>query len=260
MSGHLVASALDERLATVSRAITTATLRERLGFEGTVVTDALEMKAVSATMGMVEGFVQALVAGADAIETGALEYPELVQEIPRAVQNALGDGRLTEERLNLAAVSARLLAQPGRAADFDRHLVDGAARRSLELIGTMPQLHDPLVIECHPPGGMAGGELPWSLGAAVGVSAQVVTGGSPPAALPAGPDGRTLIVVVRDPMRHFWQLPWIELARATPGAVLVDVGWPYEALAGLACVRTRGIAPGLLLAAADVLTRSGDVR
>jgi beta-N-acetylhexosaminidase len=262
MTGHLVATALDERnLATVSHAITTTTLRDRLGFKGTVVTDALEMKAVSATIGMVEGFVQALIAGADTIETGALDYPELVEAIPRAVENAIRDGRLTEARLHEAATSAAGLAQPGRATPFDRTLVDGAARRCLEVIGTWPELHDPVVIECHPPGGMAGGELPWSFAAALGVSAQVVTQGSPPPdALVGGEPGRTLVVVIRDPMRYAWQLPWIERARSTPGAVLIDVGWPYEPLDRLPVIRTRGIAPGLVAAAADVLTRSGGRR
>jgi beta-N-acetylhexosaminidase len=262
MTGHLVATALDERnLATVSQAITTTTLRDRLGFGGTVVTDALEMKAVSATIGMVEGFVQALTAGADAIETGALDYPELVQEIPRAVENAVGDGRLTEARLQEAATSAARLAQPGQASQFNRTLVDGAARRCLEVIGRVPEVHDPVVIECHPPAGMAGGELPWSLAAALGVSAQTVTQDSPPPhALVGCERGRTLIVVIRDPMRHVWQLPWIERARATSGAVLVDVGWPYEPLNGVSCVRTRGIAPGLIAAAAGALTWSGGPR
>jgi beta-N-acetylhexosaminidase len=262
MTGHLIATALDERnLATVSRAITTTTLRDRLGFGGTVVTDALEMKAVSATIGMVEGFVQALIAGADAIETGALDYPELVQEIPRAVEKAIDDGRLTEARLHEAATSTARLAQPGRATQFDRTLVDGAARRCVEVIGPLPELRDPLLIECHPPGGMAGGELPWSLAVALGVSAQIITEDSPPPdALVGEVGGRTLIVVVRDPMRYLWQLPWIERARSTPGAVMVDVGWPHEPLDRLPGIRTRGIAPGLLAAAAEVLTGSAGLR
>jgi beta-N-acetylhexosaminidase len=153
------------------------------------------------------------------------------------------------------------LAQPGRATQFDRTLVGGAARRCPEVIDTLPELRDPVLIECHPPGGMAGGELPWSLAAALGVSAQVVTQGSPPPdALVGDVRGRTLIVVVRDPMRHVWQLPWIERARSTPGAVVVDVGWPYEPLERLPGIRTRGIAPGLLAAAAELLTRSAGPR
>ncbi|MDT4918151.1 MAG: beta-N-acetylhexosaminidase, partial [Pseudonocardiales bacterium] len=76
MTGHLLVPALDpDDLATVSRPITTGLLRGELGFAGAVVTDALEMRALAGTLGMVRGFVAALAAGADTIETGALEYP-----------------------------------------------------------------------------------------------------------------------------------------------------------------------------------------
>src|SRR6185437_10813865 len=57
MTGHLLVPALDPAaLATVSAPITTGLLRERLGFTGTVVTDALEMRALAGTIGMERGF------------------------------------------------------------------------------------------------------------------------------------------------------------------------------------------------------------
>jgi hypothetical protein len=55
------------------------------------------------------------------------------------------------------------------------------------------------------------------------------------------------VVVVRDPQRHTWQRELI--ARAT---VVVDCGWPAE-LGDVPTIRTRGIAPGLLRAAAELL-------
>ncbi|HVU93366.1 MAG TPA: glycoside hydrolase family 3 N-terminal domain-containing protein, partial [Jatrophihabitans sp.] len=100
MTGHLLAPALDPtELATISPAITSTALRGELGFAGTVVTDALEMRAVSGTIGMVEGFVRALAAGADAVETGALDYPELVDAVPAAVAAAVDAGRLGRDRV-----------------------------------------------------------------------------------------------------------------------------------------------------------------
>ncbi len=163
MTAHLCVPSLDaDDLATTSRAITTELLRDELGFEHTVVTDALEMKAVSATIGIVEGFVRALAAGADAIETGAGEYPELVDEIPVAVEGALRDGRLSEQRLADAARRTNALAAtPDRGAASIRPDV---AARCLEVLGPLPELHRPLVVECRTPGGMASGALPWSLG------------------------------------------------------------------------------------------------
>ena len=256
MTGHLLAPALDsEHLVTLSRDVTTGLLRERLGFEGVIVTDALEMKAVASTVGIVEGFVQSLIAGADAIEAGAVEHAYLVEEIPQAVEQALREGRLTASRLADAAARTASLARrvdPGVA--IDRDVLAGAARRCLEVRGRLPELVCPLVLESRTPGGMASGELPWTLGGLVpGEAAVPVAGPDDPI-----PDlaGRSLVLVIRDPLRHPWQHRLLEIAAARAGSVVVDVGWPTELDMDVPLIRTRGIAPGLLAAAAELLTSS----
>jgi len=57
---------------------------------------------------------------------------------------------------------------------------------------------------------------------------------------------------VRDPHRHAWQ----QALLSHPAKVIVDVGWPAELPTGVPVLRTRGVAPGLLTAAADALARS----
>jgi beta-N-acetylhexosaminidase len=263
MTGHLLVPSLDgENLATVSAAITTGLLRERLGFGGAVVTDALEMRALAGTLGMERGFVAALAAGADAIETGALDYPHLVATIPAAVQRALDDGTITRQRLEDAAARTARLASPPPAAAARAGagpLDDVAlARRCLEVLGTLPHLHRPLVAEARPPAGMASGELPWSLAEPLArrmpeVSARGVRSVADVQAVVELARGRSLVAVVRDPMRHEWQAALLAAAVAHPAAVMVDVGWPVELPAELPAIRTRGVAPGLLAAAADTL-------
>jgi beta-N-acetylhexosaminidase len=253
MTGHLFVPALDpDHLVTLSRKATTSLLRKRMAFTGTVVTDALEMRAVSATVGIVEGFVQALAAGADAIETGALDYPELVEDIPAAVQQALLDGRLSEERLAEASSRAQLLAEPGEVGEpFDPDVVTHAAGRSLEVVGVLPSLRRPLIVECRPPGGMASGELPWSLELSGAEVVRVFGGGEP---LPDLGE-RSLVVLVRDPHRHPWQQPYVGLALNRPGSVIVDAGWRADLGQDIAIIRTRGIAPGLLAGVAELLAQ-----
>ncbi len=286
MTGHLSLPALDTELATVSRPITTGLLRESLGFDGTVVTDALEMKALSGTIGMVEGFVQALLAGADAIETGALDYPELMTEIPDAVLDAVRSGRLPVKRLvNAARRTALLASAPGRGggpSDSPNGFPAGSRRievpdwpkpatpleiatRCVEVRGTLPQLNRPLVLECRTENGMASGRLPWSLadpllGRRPQAEVLLLTGEVNAGALRQAAAGRELVCVIRDASRNPWQQRVIELAteHAAAGgpAVLVDVGWPAELsgpAAELPVIRTRGIAPGLLAAAAELL-------
>jgi beta-N-acetylhexosaminidase len=259
MTGHLLVPALDpDALATVSAPITTDLLRGELGFTGTVVTDALEMRAVSGTIGMVEGFVRALVAGADTIETGAQDYPAMAHEIPAAVEAALRSGRLTPARLADAARRTALLRAGGDAAAAgDEAVLAGLALRCIEVRGRLPQLRAPLVVECRPPGGMASGELPWSLAEPLaelvpGTEALLVTGPVDPAAIAARASGRTLVAVVRDPARHAWQGAVLAAAQGRDDAVVVDVGWPTVELTG-PMLRTRGVAPQLLRAAAATL-------
>jgi beta-N-acetylhexosaminidase len=235
----------------VSHAITTGVLRERLGFAGTIVTDALEMRALADTIGVERGYVAALAAGADAIETGALDYPHLVAAIPQAVQRALDDGTLTTERLRVASERTSNLVglsalNPPVAGDSQDNSEEWS--RYIEVLGDLPALHRPLVIEARPPAGMASGELPWSLAAPLAKlipGTEVVRATGPLDVPPSG----DLVVVVRDPQRYDWQRALLDL----PAAVVVDVGWPATLPGDVPVVRTRGVAPFLLAAAADLL-------
>jgi beta-N-acetylhexosaminidase len=255
MTAHLEVPALDaDHVATISEPITTGLLRQRLGFAGTIVTDALEMRAIADTLGIVNGFVHALVAGADAIETGAQDYPELVEAIPSAVLAALESGLLDRARLEDAARRTAALARPAPSADVPT-LDDGVAARCLEVRGRLPELRNPLVVECRPPGGMASGELPWSLGLPL---ADLIAGTEIVRTTEAVhlTGDRDLVLVVRDPARATWQQPMIDAAAHHARAVVVDCGWPAD-IAGVPVIRTRGVAPALLQAAAHTLATGG---
>ena len=65
--------------------------------------------------------------------------------------------------------------------------------------------------------------------------------------------GRGLVVVVRDPVRHDWQRRLLAAAAEHPNAVVVDVGWPTALSGGTPVIRTRGVSPVLLAAAAKLL-------
>ena len=255
MTGHLFVPALDpDALATVSRPITTGLLRERLGFTGTIMTDALEMRAVADTIGIVEGFVRALAAGADAIETGAQDAGPLVEPIVAACGQAVDDGRLPVERLADAARQTAALAAAG--AETVAPAVDGVAARCVEVRGVVPRLDDPLVVECRSPNGVATGELPWSLAELITGDTISVDGPISADAILSRAGSRPLIVVVRDPGRHSWQRDVLDAAVRHHDSVIVDVGWPADGLPpGIPLVRTRGIAPGLLAEAARLLER-----
>jgi beta-N-acetylhexosaminidase len=68
MTAHVVFAALDpDRPATLSEAVVTGLLRERLGYRGVIVSDDLVMKAIAGSMGVGVAAVAAVRAGCDAL-------------------------------------------------------------------------------------------------------------------------------------------------------------------------------------------------
>jgi beta-N-acetylhexosaminidase len=264
MTGHLIVPSIDAtELATVSKPITTDLLRGELGFAGTTVTDALEMKALAGTLGMAGGFVAALAAGADAIETGAQDYPDFVPVMLDEVQRALDDGTLERARLEeasertaaLSPLSGTFRSEWAVTTDHSSPNVplSGEWGRCLEVLGALPPLERPLVIECRPPANVASGDLPWSLAEPLAQRLPGTTHCDVHDAVSAEnvareAANRCVVLVVRDPVRHAWQLDVLSLA-----TVIVDVGWPVDLPTRTPVVRTRGVAPALLEAAANRL-------
>lgn len=86
--------------ATMSRAILTVVLRERLGFDGVITTDCLEMDAIRARYGVAEGALGALRAGADLV-TVSHTY-SLAREASLRLERAAADGELPAARIEEA--------------------------------------------------------------------------------------------------------------------------------------------------------------
>lgn len=97
MTAHIVVPSLDDSgdPATLSKKIVTGQLRDKLGYEGVVVTDGLEMAAVREVYGDGEVAVRALEAGVD-----QLLLPADPPEAYEAIDEALASGRLTEARID----------------------------------------------------------------------------------------------------------------------------------------------------------------
>lgn len=119
MTAHLLVPALDAdpaRTATLSHAIVTGLLREKLRFAGVVVTDALEMHGATALGSYGEVAVRAIEAGVDLLLYSKLEPgPE---EALAALRHALASGRLTAERIAASIGRIRAL-RTGRASRPD---------------------------------------------------------------------------------------------------------------------------------------------
>ncbi|WP_433190409.1 beta-N-acetylhexosaminidase [Actinoallomurus sp. CA-150999] len=249
MSAHVLVPALDTEPATVSERILTGLLRAEMGFEGVVITDALNMNAIQDTMGIEAGAVHAMSAGADLL---CLDTDwETQQAVRHALAREARSRPAFRARLTQAAERVNALAawvDPETEAEADPALGLRAARRAL-LVSTgdaapLPLTGPPYVVQLRVTPDRAGiGGRAASLLATLREFDPRVDGVTltaepdPDAVLPAAA-GRPLVVAVRDAHRHDWQRRTIEgLCARRPDAVVVATGLPSD----------RDLAPGRFL-------------
>ena len=141
MPGHLRVPDLTGDLpATLSSAALTGLLRGELGFTGVIISDALEMRAVSDAYGIPEAAVRAMAAGTDLLCLGRDLSEDGYLAVRRALSEAVSSGRLPARRLEeaernvaqlrawLATAAPRGTAGPG-GPGRDGPGRDGRARR-----------------------------------------------------------------------------------------------------------------------------------
>lgn len=97
MVGHVNVPALDENdnPASLSKAVITDLLRGELGYDGVVITDALNMSAISEYYSAEQAAIMALKAGCDMIL-----MPEDFLQAYAGVMTAVADGTISEQRVN----------------------------------------------------------------------------------------------------------------------------------------------------------------
>jgi beta-N-acetylhexosaminidase len=249
MTAHVRFAVLDDAPATLSSKVI-GLLRSELGFRGLVLTDALEMRAISTTVGIEEGAIRALAAGADALCLGADLSPEEVEGVQAAIVGAVHEGRLPEERVREAAerreetAAAASSPRPHR----DREAGAEAARRALHIEGEPTLSGDPLVIELRPQATIAAGEARRRPGRILGAETIELSEGQP---LPPLEDLGRVVVVVRDAHRHAWQRDLVP-----EGTIVVETGLPqWRPPAARAWIATYGAGRANLEAVAHLFAR-----
>jgi beta-N-acetylhexosaminidase len=121
MTAHLFAPALDERRpATLSRHVVTDLLRRELGFEGVILSDDLEMKAIANNYAVPDAAVLAIEAGCDGVlicsadhDTQARTLEALIRAVETErlpysrVEDALKRQQRAKERFLAASMTSR---------------------------------------------------------------------------------------------------------------------------------------------------------
>ncbi|WP_406440260.1 sugar hydrolase [Streptomyces sp. NBC_01613] len=257
MTAHVVYPALDAAApATLSRRVVTDLLRGELGFQGVVVTDALEMKAIADGVGEAAGAVAAIAAGADQLII-ARPDPELWLRCRDALLDAMACGMLDPARVVDAARRVDALAERfARPPSTDRGAGPAlgdvgllAARRAILWKGLPGPILDPFVVDLHRRPKPA---LEWARSDLVTLVREVMPGADGVTAVEGPVDvagilrraqGRPLLIATEDAELHPWQAATrTALLTGRPDALLVATGVPdaeTEAADGL-CAYGRG--------------------
>ncbi|NEW77186.1 glycoside hydrolase family 3 protein [Streptomyces rhizosphaericus] len=300
MSAHILLPALDPDLpATLSPAALHGLLRRPvadggLGFDGMIVTDGMEMRAIADAYGIERGSVLAIAAGADAICVGGgLADEGTVLRLRDALVTAVIEGRLAEERLAEAAARVRALGEWTRRSGGPRaaHGIEpaagvglAAARRALRVTPagsssstSSSSSYEPVtgpayVAAFTPVANIAvGEETPWGVGAEL-ARLRPGTGAATYGRQDADTLGihglienmldtagdRRIVAVVRDVHRHPWMADALDaLLAARPETVVVEMGVPQAPPAGALHIATHGAARVCGRAAAEVIVGNG---
>jgi len=133
MTAHVFVPALDEEApATLSPRIVQRLLREELGYDGVILSDDLEMKAISARLPIQQAAVQAIRAGCDGLLICSGDFETQARTL-EALIRAAETGELPAARLDSALL--RLRRAKERFLSSDRPRTSARLRELRSVIG-----------------------------------------------------------------------------------------------------------------------------
>jgi beta-N-acetylhexosaminidase len=270
MTAHVVFLAFDDQPATMSAALL-GHLREGLGFDGVIISDALDMNAISKGVGRGEGAVRAVAAGVDLVCIGNPLFPERydaearLDEIVSAIEAAVHDDRLSIHQLEEAAARVGALTtwldkhRPIEAEPPDLSVGAVAAARALQVTGDvrLPQ-PGPVVLDLGGEVNLAAGRQAARIGEALArrdpaTSLVTVSGEADAAAALRVASGRAVVVLIRHPERAVPQAVLDAVRTVRPDAVVVATGPGGRGELGDRVVRTFGGGRAVAEGVADLI-------
>jgi beta-N-acetylhexosaminidase len=221
MTSHILLPQVDPSgPATFSTRILGDLLRGELGFDGVIVSDALDMAGASGEIGIPAAAARALAAGCDLLCLGTGGSPAQLDEIAVAVR-AVGPARLAEATARVDALVASLRTEPPRPQSWQ---IVAERLASAFAGGDAVPAPDAVLVVVETTANIAVGVAPWGPTAA-GADVRRIAAGDPlPADLAAD---APIVLVAKDVHRHPEIAALAEVVRATrPGSLIVDMGWP----------------------------------
>ena len=249
MTSHILLPQIDaEHPATLSPAVLGGLLRRDLGFDGVIVSDALDMAGARGTRGIPAAAVAALAAGCDLLCIGTENTAAQLAEIEVAILEAVAAGTLPPARLvdaadrvsRLAAgtiaasravpIPPAALARPEPSFDTARVVASFAVNdRASQWLAAEPAGYT--VVRLDTPSNIAVAGAPWDPFAETAAGLVVARSSADTAGLQL-PAASPVLVIGRDNHRHPFVRDLVDGLRAERTDVLVvDMGWPSDDLA-----------------------------
>ncbi|MFE3449231.1 glycoside hydrolase family 3 protein [Nonomuraea sp. NPDC059194] len=259
MTAHVAVPVITgDQPATLSAAALTGLLRGELGYRGVVITDALDMHAITKSVGLAGGAVRTLAAGSDLLCLGPVPTYDDVRQIIAEIVAAVEEGRLPLSRLEEAAARVadlRAWFGSGTAGAVEKGVGLDAARRAVSVTGATNPLRDPLVIEIDTPPTIAVGDVPWGLDLPTAETVRLKPADADLDTLLRRADGRSLVVVVKDAHRYTDSKDLVSaLVSARPDTTVIEMGLPIWRPDSAAYIATYGAAKANAQAAVELLT------
>lgn len=234
MTSHILLPQVDASApATFSTTILNDLLRGELGFDGVIVTDALDMAGASGEIGIPQAAVRAVSAGCDLLCIGTENTDEQLGEIEAAIEAAVLSGTLASERLADAAARNAALAEDlliqSRSIPIPEYMwadePDFDLARTADSFDVRQGLRvqdERILVTLETAANIAVGRAPW--GPSVDGIVRLEEGGE--LRIPVGVQP---ILLGRANHRHAWVRHVIDDLRAQyPSAIVVDLGWPGD--------------------------------
>ncbi|HLL63713.1 MAG TPA: glycoside hydrolase family 3 N-terminal domain-containing protein, partial [Propionibacteriaceae bacterium] len=263
MTSHILLPQLDtDQPTTMSAPILGGLLRAELGFDGVIVSDALDMAGAQSPGGLGETAARSLTAGCDLLCLGTDNSDADLS----AIEQAVATGGVDPARIAEAADRVLSLADDLKTERLRLEPVDGTSTSSGPMVPndqlirtfdvqpptsgwrpTSPNAVTVVRLQARP--NSASGSVPW--GPPPSDSEIAVTADRP---LPATPTSSEAVLVIgQDIHRHPFARAAVDRLRAEHGQVLVvDMGWPSPDRR-YADVATFGAAPMLGRALLELL-------
>lgn len=230
MAGHLIVDSLDpDNPASLSTKVLQGYLREELGYQGLIVTDALDMGALGGVPKIQESALRALIAGANLLcFSGLGDQSQIVALSLMRIKEALLAGEISSQTLEYSSQKVRnSITEKRSQSKIDHHLDFKKLVGGFEVSGSV-RLDDASInlIEIGTKPTIAAGDVSWGIHRelrAAGVKFEIHSSDSESALK----SEKQLVVAFRDAYRDLHLLKTLKrLEQRKPEAIFIDMGWP----------------------------------